>query len=175
MPPLRQCPNVSGNYMTPQEAQTFGRTKTLKATGLIVAILLVVFMLMKTNGDFANGILFFIEAISNIHFLAIMAILFGLTFLFGGMAGKEIILKNKNYVLTSFKYGILIILTIIIYVAIVGITKDKTISTDNSERLLTIYFLTPLANTGSLTIIPILAIWLWATNQMRLKMTHRTE
>ncbi len=161
--------------MTPQEAQTFGRTKTLKATGLIVAILLVVFMLIETSSDFANGIVFFTEVISNIHFLAIMTIIFGLTFLFGGMAGKEIIFKNKSYVLTSIKYASLIILTIIIYAAIVGITNDKTISPDNSERLFTTYFWTPLAKTGSLTIIPMLTIWLWATYQMRLKMTNRTE
>ena len=161
--------------MTPQEAQTFGRTKTLKATGLIVAILLVVFMFMQTSGDFANGILFFIEAISNIHFLSILTIIFWLTFLFGGKAGKEIIVDNKNFILTSLKYAASIILTIIIYAAIIGIVKDNTTSADNFTRLVTTYFLTPLAKTGSLLIIPMLVIWLWATNQMRLQATNKTE
>ena len=161
--------------MTPQEAKTFGRTKTLKATGLIVAILIVVFMFMETKGDFANGILFFMEAISNIHFLAILTILFGLTFLFGGIAGKEIILGKKGIILTSLKYSVLIILTIIIYAAIIGIIKDETTSSDNFRRLFTTYFLTPLVKTGSLTIIPMLIIWLWATNQMRLRKTNKKE
>jgi hypothetical protein len=161
--------------MTPQEAKTFGRTKTLKATGLIVVILIVVFMFTETRGDFANGILFFMEAISNIHFLAILTILFGLTFLLGGIAGKEIILDKKGIILTSLKYSVLIIFTIIIYAAIIGIIKDKTTSSDNFVRLLTTYFLTPLVKTGSLTIVPMLVIWLWATNQMRLRMTDKTE
>ena len=160
--------------MTAEEAQTFGRIKTLKATGLIVAVLLIVFMFMETRGDFANGILFFMEAIGNIHFVAIMIIVFGLTVLFGGKAGKEIILDKKNFILTSLKYSVLIILTIIVYAAAVGIVKDNTTSTDNFVRLLTTYFLTPLIKTGSLTIIPMLAIWLWSTNQMRLKVTEKT-
>ena len=160
--------------MTPQEAQKIGRTKTLKATAIIVAILLVVFMFMETSGDFANGILFFIEAISNIRFLAILTILFGLTFIFGGMAGKEIILHKRNIALTSIKYVVLIILSVIIYAAIIGIVKDKTSSTNNFQRLLTTYFLMPLAKTGSVTIIPMFIIWLWATNSMRLIKTNLT-
>lgn len=161
--------------MTSQEAQTFGRTKTLKATGLIVILLLVVFIFMQTSGDFANGILFFIQAISDIHFLIILTILFGLTYLFGGKAGKEIIIEKKSIMLTSIKYALLIILTIIIYAATVGIAMDKTSSVNNLQRLVTKYFLIPLANTGSLTIIPMLVIWLWATNQMKMAERQKTE
>ena len=161
--------------MTPQEAKVFGRTKTLKATLLIVIILLIVFMFMQTSGDFANGILFFIEAISNVHFLVILTILFGLTFLFGSKAGTEVIIDKKSIFVTSLKYSVAIILAIIIYAAVVGIVMDKVSSPNNLRRLLTIYFLTPVAKTGSLTIIPMLAIWLWATNQMRLAETKRTE
>jgi hypothetical protein len=161
--------------MTPQEAKDFGRAKTLKATGLIVAILIIVFMFMETRGDFANGFLFFIEAISNFHFLAILTILFGLTFFFAGIAGKQIILEKKGIIFISLKYSSLTILTIIIYAAIIGIIKDHTTSSDNFERLLSVYFLTPLVKTGSLAIVPMFAIWLWATNQMRLKVTRMRE
>ena len=161
--------------MTSQEAKTLGRTKKLRATGLTVAILIVAFMFMETRGDFANGILFFMEAILNIPFLAILTILFGLTFLFGGIAGKEIILDKKGIILTSLKYSVLIILMIIIYAAIIGILKDKTTSSDNLGRLLATYFLTPLFKIGQLTIVPMFVVWLWATNQMRLRMTKKIE
>ena len=53
--------------------------------------------------------------------------------------------------------------------------KDKTTSSDNLGRLLATYFLTPLFKTGSLTIVPMFVIWLWATNQMRLRMTKKIE
>ena len=70
-------------------------------------------------------------------------------------------------VLISVKYIVLIILTIVIYAAIIGVIMDKTSSPDNLQRLVTTYFLTLLAKTGSLVIIPMLLIWLWATNQMK--------
>ncbi|CAN5631659.1 hypothetical protein BH10BAC2_BH10BAC2_14060 [soil metagenome] len=82
--------------MTSKEAQKFGQKKTLQATGILVAILLVVFLFIETNGDFANGFLFFIQAISNIRFLVILSILFGLTYVFGGKAGKEIIIRKRT-------------------------------------------------------------------------------
>ena len=159
--------------MTPQEAKTFGRTKTLKASGLVVGILIIAFMLMETRGDFANGFLFFIEAILNIHFLAILTIFFGLTFLFGGIAGKEIVLDKKDIISTSLKYSVIIILTVIIYAAIIGVIKDETTSSDNPRRLLFTFFFTPLVKVGSLAIGPMLAIWLWATNQMRLQINKK--
>ena len=89
--------------MTSHEAQSFGRAKTLKATAFIAGIFLVIFMFMETRGDFANGILFFMEAVTNIHFIIILAILFGLTFFFGGKAGKEIIIDKRllNYYIKS--------------------------------------------------------------------------
>jgi hypothetical protein len=52
-------------------------------------------MLMETRGDFANGILFVSQEISNIHFIVILIILYGLTYVLGGKAGKEIILYKK--------------------------------------------------------------------------------
>ena len=91
------------------------------------------------------------------------------------MAGKEIILDKKGIILTSLKYSVLIILMIIIYAAIIGILKDKTTSSDNLGRLLATYFLTPLFKTGSLTIVPMFVIWLWATNHMRLRMNKKIE
>lgn len=94
--------------MTPKEAQACGRIKTLIATGLIVIILLVVLLFMQASGDFANGILFFFQAILNIHFIVILSILFSLTYLFGGIAGKEIILDKKNLLTTSLKYPVII-------------------------------------------------------------------
>jgi hypothetical protein len=154
--------------MTPQEAQSFGREKTLRATSLIAIILIFIAMLVGTSGDFANGILFFIQAITNIHFLAMLTIVFVSTFVFGSWAGKEIIIDNKNNIWISVKYSVSIILLAISYATIIGISQDKTVTEDNSVRLLTTYFLTPLVKTGSLAITPMLVIWLWATNQMQL-------
>ena len=70
------------------------------------------------------------------------------------------------------QYVILIILAIIIYAGVVGVVKDKTNTPDNFERLITTYFLTPLVKTGSITIFPMLGVWLWATNLMQSKVAE---
>jgi hypothetical protein len=161
--------------MTPQEAQNIGRTKTLKATGLIVAILLIIFIFNHTMGGFTEGILFVLETILNIHFIVILTILFSLTYLFGGIAGKEILLKKKNRVMTSLKYSVLIILIISVYISIIDVIKYSEYSSNNSQRLLTTYFFTLFIKTFNLTFFPIGVIWLWATNQMRLVEDKRIE
>lgn len=154
--------------MTPTEARKFGRKKILKATVITIIMLLVIFFYMETRGDFANGFLFFLEAMANIHLIIILGILFALSYVFGGLAGKEIILSHKNYLWTAIKYCLAIMLAIILYAAVIGVAKDGNYQTRNYLRLLTTYFLTPLLKTGSITIIPLSAIWIWATNKMKL-------
>ncbi|MGZ4008183.1 MAG: hypothetical protein ACXVJV_13520, partial [Mucilaginibacter sp.] len=121
----------------------------------------------ETRGDFANGFLFFIQDLANVHVLAIMIILFGLTFVFGGRAGKEVILDKKNFFWITIKYGLIITLAIIIYAAVVGMVKDTSHS-DLTSKLNT-YLLAPLVKPGLFIVMPILIVWLWATNKMRLK------
>lgn len=159
--------------MTPRQAQTIGRKKTIKATVVILAIGLLIVMFLETRGDFANGILFFLQAIANIHAIVILIILFGLTFVFGGLAGKEIIFEKKNYITISLKYSVLIILSLSIYITIIGKFIAQDHEKDIHETILS-YFLIVLSNT-SIYIIPLLGIWLWATNQIRLLETKKKE
>ncbi len=153
--------------MSASEAKTFGRKKALKVTGILVAFLLIILLIMETRGDFANGILFFFQAISNIHLIAILIILFGLTYFFAGLAATEIIInKKKNTTLIAIKYAALIILAIIIYAAAIAYYKDHDLYADNFQAL-RVYFVTPLIKPGSIMFIIILPVWLWSTYQMK--------
>lgn len=133
----------------------------------MVVILLLLLMFLETRGDFANGILFYMRAITNIHSIAILTILFGLTFLFGGKAGKDIILKNRNFILISILYSVIIYLSLYLYMAIYGITNRPDWISDKPMAIFK-YYLLPLALESAKAIIPILAAWLWATYRMRL-------
>lgn len=126
-------------------------------------------MIQETRGDFANGILFYIQAVTNIHTIAILTIVLGMSFLFGGRAGKKIILDKKNFIVISIMYAVLIFLLIYIYMAIVGLTNVPDFIPKGTLPLFK-YYLCPLAQTSVKAIIPILVAWLWATYQMRLKM-----
>jgi len=157
--------------MTPREAQIIGRKKTIIATVFSLAIILLILMILETRGDFANGILFFLQAVTNMNAMGIYIILFGLTFLFGGLAGKEIILGEKNHKKVAVKYTAWIMLALSIYFAIIGTTTVQGLAKDLPDFLLN-YLIIILPN-FFLFIIPLLSGWLWAVNQIK-KNTNRT-
>lgn len=113
--------------MTTKEARKFGRAEIVSSTCIAIATLLVVFFFTETQGDSANGMLFFMEAMANIHLIFIVFILFGLSYVLGGMAGKDIIIARKNFIWPAIRCSIIIVLAIEIYAAAIGFIKMKTL------------------------------------------------
>ena len=152
--------------MTKNEAQNFGREKTMKATAIAVAFMVFMFLIGETRGDFANGILFFMKAILNIHILFILTILFGSTYIFGGKAGIDIIIEQKNSLLTALKYVCLIAILVSAYTIVLGFIKSTIVNYDS----LGMYFITSFFKTA----ISMLIVWLWATSKMK-KITKNSK
>lgn len=149
--------------MTILEAKKLARNKILKGTGVVLTILVLLLLLGETRGDFANGILFFMNAIVNIHTLILLIILFGLTYFFAGRAGEEIIIEKQNILLVSLKYVILISLAISVYVIFIGVLREKDFSLTGVEKMASSYFLALFLKTA----ISLLVVWFWATNKMK--------
>jgi len=149
--------------MTLSEAKKYARNKTLKGTAIILAILILLLLLGETRGDFANGLIFFLDAITNIHTIIIIILLFGLTYYFAGNAGESIIIEKQNILLVSLKYTTLISLAISVYVVLISVFREKDFSLSGFERMASIYFLGMFLK----TCISLLIVWLWATNKMR--------
>jgi len=149
--------------VTVLEAKKFARIKAFKATGLVLTILVLLLLIGETSGDFANGILFFIDAIANIHTIIIMTILFGLTYLFAGRAGEEVIIEKQNILIISLKYVILLSLAITIYVIFIGLLRIKDFSFNGVKNISSTYFLPMFSKTG----ISLLVVWFWATSKMK--------
>ena len=152
--------------MTELEIKKFARNKTIKATAILVTILIVLLLFGETRGDFANGILFFMGAIANIHTLIILTILFCLTYFFAGLAGPEIIIKRKNILLTSLKYVILISLTISIYAMIIAFYRQHDFTNSGFKNAMSLYFL-PLFFKADFSL---LLVWLWATGDLNISL-----
>jgi hypothetical protein len=154
--------------MTLQEAQSAGRSKTIKATLVCIAIPILILLFQETKGDFANGILFYMAYVFTPFSFTILAIILVLTFLFGGKAGKEIIIGKKNFILTSIKYVLLIYIAIYACIIINGkITLPDDKPHDSGYFLK--YFLLPATLTSIKIFTTLLVAWLYAT--FRLKMT----
>jgi hypothetical protein len=97
---------------TIKEARTIGARKALKCTLLAFLTLEALILFIETRGDFANGILFFIQGQKDILFLSLVFILFTSSFFFGRWAGRKILTNGKKHIpialqLTIFTWGIL--------------------------------------------------------------------
>ena len=145
--------------MNNNEAKRIGRKETIKNTTIVLAILIFIYLFGETRGDFSNGILFFMQAILNIHFFIILLLLFGSTYLFGSKAGVDIIIEKKNTIQTTLKYGFLISILLTSYIILLFILREDSIN-NNSKN---IYIISSFLKTYIMLII----IWLWSTKRMK--------
>ena len=91
--------------ITKKQAYNLGGRKGLLGF-LSVFIIFETFMLfVETRGDFANGILFFISGQTDPITLSLYALILLFSFLFGRLAGKKILIDNKNHILIAFLYS----------------------------------------------------------------------
>ena len=149
--------------MTLAEAKSAGWTSLFKGTLIVVCILVALLLIGETRGDFANGILFFLAATVNVNSLIIMAILFGLTYLFSGPAVTEILVKKKNTLLVTIKYVALISFAICIYASTIAFLRMNDFSYNGMEKILKSFSVGLFFKAGLFLCI----IWLWSTNKIK--------
>ena len=125
--------------MTSTIARKFGRKQSLLVTVIVILLIEFIQLIIETKGDFANGILFFIQR--NLNPLAWILIVFFLTFyiVLGGLAAEEILLKKKNYILVSIRNSFVTLFSYcLLLVVINGIVKgnlnDMLLITDKEIR-----------------------------------------
>lgn len=153
--------------MTPRKAQSIGRAKTLKATLVCFVIPFIIGLYEETKGDFANGIIFYFHRFFSPSNLTPLILIMGCTFLFGGWAGKEIIISKKNVIITAVKYAALLYVIEYVYLYITYKPPTMQLAIGNNPNLF-LY----IASNSFQWVILILAAWLYATyllHRMRLK------
>lgn len=152
--------------MTVQDARRLGVSKIFKATIVAVIILFVILLLVTTQGDFANNIIFFWAATFNSFILGALGIMLGMTYLFAGIAGRQIIIKKQLFWIPAIIYPCLIVIAIYVY-TFLWIHISGNASSQSFQQSFMQHFVSPLVKVGSLILIPLLAIWFWATSLMR--------
>lgn len=104
--------------MTPDTAKQTGRKKAIVTQVVAMAILEFFWFFTEAGGDWANGLIFFIDAQMNLEVLLFFVLLFAITYFFGGKAGVRIFNDPGRYLWTGIKYGLLSSMIVIIYWAI---------------------------------------------------------
>ena len=149
--------------MTLAEAKSVGWTSLFKGTLIVLCILFTLLLIGETRGDFANGILFFLAAIVNVNSIIIMILLFGLTYLFSGLAVTEILIKKRNILLVTIKYVTLISFAICIYASTIAFLRLNDFSSNGMEKILKSFAVGLFFKTGFFLCI----IWLWSTKKIK--------
>ncbi|SDF54260.1 hypothetical protein [Chitinophaga filiformis] len=138
-------PNVAGKHVC-------------KITLYAVIILELFWLFVETRGDFANGILFYLQAQMNIIVWGFFAILFLSSYFLGKMMGEEMLKGRKHLVVASI-YGLVEGLILVAYAIIVFITQGQL---DN--------MLHTIPELALMIIVPILLLWLVAASTLKQKM-----
>jgi len=144
--------------MNPQSAKRIGGK--LVTQPLIVLFLLMEFYLlfMETRGDFANGILFFIQEQFNSPQNILVIIIFLVNYYLGSKAGVKIINDKKNH----WKIGIKSVTTLMGIMTAILVIIYMTLGAPESAWQSLIWVILTIA-------APLSAVWLWAVWRIKLK------
>jgi len=138
-------PNVAGKHVC-------------KITLYAVIILELFWLFVETRGDFANGILFYLQAQMNIIVWGFFAVLFLSSYFLGKMMGEEM-LKGRNHLAVASIYGLVESLILVAYAIIIFITQGQL---DN--------MLHTMPELSLMIIIPMMLLWLVAASALKKKM-----
>lgn len=133
--------------MNIERAKKTGQKETLKWTLYAFLVGELIFMFLETRGDFASGIIFFIEGHKNIHYLVMVAILFIVTYFAGQRNGNEILILGRHIFMTPFKYGLLTIWIVLAYGSAVGLFKQMDKESIGTFEKIRTYILEPYIRT----------------------------
>lgn len=129
-----------------------------KITLYAVIILELLWLFVETRGDFANGILFYLQAQMNIVVWGFFAVLFLSSYFLGKMMGAEM-LKGRNHFVAASLYGLAECVILIAYASIVFIAQGQW---GNMSHAIPEFSL--------IIIVPMLLLWLIAASTLKQKM-----
>jgi hypothetical protein len=143
---------MQSNKMTPNEAKRIGLKKTLKFLIIVWLVWELVWLVKETSGDFANGILFYID--NHLHYQILVTYLgIGITFLLLGRgAGYDILIAGRKKFATAFKYIILSLLVIWSIIFILTRVDNVNWNWDTYSQILVL---------DTVLACPIIVIWVF--------------
>jgi hypothetical protein len=89
-------------------AKRIGRRIAIKSglTGLLIAYLLFALMMLSWDTNYIKALFWIVDVEFKFHLFVGAVGLLSMAYLFGQLAGVEILVKHRNYFLTGVKYGL---------------------------------------------------------------------
>lgn len=148
--------------MTIQQSKRIGGRQLIKAAAVLFAIFEFILLYKHTKGDFANGILFFINEQANIFFTGFILLYFLTMYLAGRVAGYDVLIKKRAGIqavlLYSFITALLIAFFFVLTVTLIFNFETQTQKSNETVQLIFISF--------TALFVAMVFIWFWAINKI---------
>ncbi len=171
MPVLRKAPNVGCNTMTPEKAKILGRRYSFASAIFIFLTFQVIYLISETRGDFANGVLFYLDRQMNLFTILSFVIFFLSFIILGQRAGHKILILNVNPFKIAFIYGLITTILMLTYYSIpfleaINVKRGIYSQSDQNQMTQTFLFF------SMFIFLFFLMGWLLATHRIR---QHRNK
>jgi hypothetical protein len=152
-------------------ARKIGRYSALKfvSVGLFKAYFIMAILI---SGDGIYKAIFWITEVDTSFTLTIIVSIvttYIVGYLFGGLAGIDIIIKNKNPFLIGIMYSFITVITSTFYTSLVGFFRATIVNQTKNENLMSDYVFKPIFIITVFGCVPIVIIGFLFGNQIKRK------
>ena len=150
-------------------AKRIGRNIAIKSglIGLCIAYLLFAVMMLSWDADYKKALFWIFDVEFKFHLFIGAVGLLTMAYLFGQLAGVEILIKRRNYLLTGVKYGILTLITGTLIGSSVGFLQEGIDNIGGFSNPFYDYYFKPLYWVTMFGIIPAIIIGLLFGHQIK--------
>ena len=156
--------------MTVENAKTIGAKQGLISVivGIIIAHLIMTFMISSDNG-FIDGFLWITRVDYWYHILIGCLIMILCGYFYGGIAGKLILLKKRNYIVVGFLTGMAVLLTTGFLGGMTGFIQEGIDNIGTNDNPFYDYLFKPLYWVTLFGLVPALIVGTIFGNQIKRK------
>ena len=151
--------------MTEIEAKKIGSRQALIAVGIGLLIAQLIMTWFSSDNGFINGFFWFTTFSYNLNLIigAIIMLISG--HLFGQLAGKAILIKKRNYILTGFLCGMAVLMTTAFLSSWTGFFQEginQTLGNPYQD-----YILKPVFWIFFFGLVPVFVVGIWFGRQIK--------
>lgn len=148
--------------MDTKTAKKIGRRIAIKSglIGLLIAYLLFALIMLSWDTNYKKALFWIVDVEFKFHLFVGAVGLLTMAYLFGQLAGVEILVKQKNYLLTGVKYGVLTLITGTLIESSVGFLEEGINDIGGFSNPFYDYYFKPLYWVTMYGIIPAIVVGL---------------
>lgn len=149
--------------MTIKEAKKLGGGHTLRAAFYIFILYEIWLLFNQTQGDFANGILFFFAIQLNPYFIWFIVFYFVSMFLIGRVSGYSVLIKKRNPSKIATIYALLTTtVTLALFLLVIFLPNRNKLFISKKNEIVK-----AVISSFLLLLIPMTIAWFWIINRLK--------